>query len=678
MHAPSRDFPAAALAYVKATSAWRLALLAGFAILLLLIVFVAVIGLQQLRVAANNLDSIVDLHMQKQNFTQTMVAAARERTIILILLAESDEAGEREILLKQFKGNAQEFINARTALLNMPLSERERALLRLQGQMTGVALPMQEQVLDLVSADFTDEAEELVLKQAIPAQNKVLEALSQLNIEARQQARQASLKASEAHHLARFWMLVLSGSALLVGLVVAGFVLHFTHRVSREREHLATHDALTGLPNRMLFMDRLEQSLVRAQRHQTLVAVMFIDLDRFKRVNDTLGHAQGDLLICEVAQRLRTHVSAENVVARLGGDEFVVVISDVDELIHILQRAESILAAATEPYRLLGREIFSSFSIGVSIYPHDGADSSTLLKHADTAMYQAKQQGRNRFQMYDPAMNAMAEERLQLETDLHHALDRKQLVYHYQPQLNLRSGRIQGLEALIRWNHPERGLLAPSAFLELLEETGEIVRVGRALLADACRQTARWHAAGFDDLGLAINLSGKEFWDESLVKGIDSALQQSGLPPQLLQLELTEGILMQDVDLALQRILALKALGVSVAVDDFGTGYSALAHLKRFPIDVLKIDRYFVSDIQDAAVNEALVSSILGLCQRLELDAVVEGVENRQQLESLRRLGSQIVQGHLISEPVAAERIIMLLHRNWLNEFGPIRLTANA
>jgi diguanylate cyclase (GGDEF)-like protein len=304
----------------------------------------------------------------------------------------------------------------------MTLNERERAHLALQGELTRIALPLQEQVIDLVSADFNEDAKALAIGEAIPAQNRVMEALSQLDLEAHALALAASSRAHQAHELARRWMLALSGAALLVGLVVAAVVLHYTHRVGREREHLATHDALTGLPNRMLFMDRLEQSLVRARRHDTLVGVMFIDLDRFKRVNDTLGHAQGDQLICEVARRLRENVHPEDVVARLGGDEFVVVISDADALVDILQRVETILAGSAGPYHLLGREIFSSCSIGVSVYPHDGGDSATLLKHADTAMYQAKQQGRNRFQMYDPAMNAMAEERLQLETDLHHAL----------------------------------------------------------------------------------------------------------------------------------------------------------------------------------------------------------------------------------------------------------------
>ncbi|MFP5409400.1 MAG: putative bifunctional diguanylate cyclase/phosphodiesterase [Gammaproteobacteria bacterium] len=387
-------------------------------------------------------------------------------------------------------------------------------------------------------------------------------------------------------------------------------------------------------------------------------------------MNDTLGHASGDLLIRAVAERLRSAVRADDTVARLGGDEFVVVINDVNALNPILLVVEKVLGAISAPYNLDGRELFSSCSIGVSVYPNDGRTSGDLLKYADTAMYHAKNAGRNRFQLYDTTMNAMAEERLQLETDLHYAKARGELVFHYQPQRNLETGRLHGVEALIRWEHPERGLLAPAAFLGMLEESGDIVDVGQALLRAACRQTAQWHAAGFTDLSVAVNLSGVEFWHERLLPSVRDALAQSGLPPHALQLELTEGIFMENIESAVERILALKALGITVAVDDFGTGYSSLAHLKRFPLDVLKIDRYFVKDIHQAPVNEALVSSILALCKGLELGTVTEGIENREQLETLRRLGCKIVQGYFISKPVPADALDALLSRNWLDELG--------
>ena len=651
-------------------STWRRALLSGFVVQLLLILFVTAIGLQQLRMTADNLRTVVDIHMRKLSLTKTMVTSARERTLSMFRLSMSRDPFERDELFMQFNHYGAAFAQARVALLGMPLSPRERDLIALQGRMTGIAAPIQNRVVDSLRNDFNRKAEEQVLSSAIPAQNNVLAALSQLDAETQKLALAASRKAYQAHEVARFWMYLLSGIALLLGGFVAAAVMYYTRRISRERQHLATHDALTGLPNRMLFLDRLGQSLVRAQRHNTLVGVLFIDLDRFKRVNDTLGHAHGDTLICEVAQRLRSATRAEDIVARLGGDEFGVAI-DVARIGHVLQVVEKILGVVSEPYRIAGRELFSSCSIGVSVYPNDGGDGNSLLKNADAATFTAKNGGRNRFQLYDAAMNAMAEERLQLETDLHYALERDEFVFHYQPKLNLETGRIQGVEALIRWNHPDRGLLSPAAFLALLEENGGIVRVGRTLLGVACRQTAHWHAAGFTDLDVAVNVSSKEFWHDSLVADVHDALQQSGLPPQTLQLELTEGIFMQDVDAAVSRILALKALGVAVAIDDFGTGYSSLAHLKRFPLDVLKIDRYFVKDIQHSPVNEALTSSILALCQGLNLGTVAEGVENRAQLDVLRNLGCQIVQGYFISRPVPAEQVITLLSRDWLQEFGP-------
>ena len=671
MHAEANMITNPAVKRIDRHTAWKLALLAGFITQLLLILFVTAIGLRQLEMTTVNLNQVVDIHMRKQNLTKAMVIAARERTVILLMMTQIKDPFEQDELLMQFHRHGGEFVTLRQALLDLPLNDRERELIAQQGELTGRAIPFQERVIDLISADFIQDAADLALKQAIPAQNNVMTALSQLDAETQRVALAASRKAYEDHVAARFWMYLLSAAALVVGLIVAAVVFNFSARISREREQLATHDTLTSLPNRMLFKDRLEQSLIRAKRHQTLVGVMFIDLDRFKRVNDTLGHASGDLLICEVARRLRQMVRADDIVARLGGDEFVVVINDVVALTPILQVIEKILEAVTEPYVLDGREIFSSCSIGVSVYPNDGATLVDLLKHADTAMYHAKNNGRNRFQLYDAAMNAMAEERLQLETDLHHAQERGELVFHYQPQLNLESGRIHAVEALIRWQHPDKGLLAPAAFLSLLEETGGIVSVGRQLLLTACQQTAHWHAAGFTDLIVAVNLSGREFWYDTLIANISAALAQSGLPAHALQLELTEGIFMTDVDAAVDRIRALKALGIAVSVDDFGTGYSSLAHLKRFPLDVLKIDRYFVKDLPNAPANEALISSILALCKGLGLGAVAEGIETREQLESLRTLGCQVVQGYFISRPVPAEQIIELLGRDWTSAFNP-------
>lgn len=656
---------------INRLSAFRLALLVGFGTQLLLIVFVTAIGLRQLGVTTHNLNLVVDVHMRKQNLTKTMVVAVRERTMLILLLSKTRTSLERIRLVDQFHKNGAEFGNARLEFKALPLSNRERELLELQGQMTDIAQPIQLQVLDLIDAGFTEEAKNLLVKKGIPAQNNVISAISHLDAETQSAALAASHKARADLDSARIWLYMLSGIALLVGMLVAILVLKYTNRANREREQLATRDTLTGLPNRMMFMDRLEQSLIRARRNQSLVGVMFIDLDRFKRVNDTLGHAIGDQLICEVAQRLRSTARAQDIVARLGGDEFVVVISDVNEVKQILHVVEKMLLAVATPCQLGERELFSSCSIGISVFPNDGIDSGSLLKNADTAMYHAKNSGRNRFQLYNAAMNALAEERLQLETDLHHALERNEFVYHYQPQVSLETGRVLGVEALIRWNHPDKGLLSPDAFLDMLEETDEIINVGRRLMEMACRQTASWHIAGFNDLEIAINLSSKEFWHPELIPSIQFALAESSLPPGALQFELTESIFMEDVDAAVRRILELKALGVSVAVDDFGTGYSSLAHLKRFPVDVLKIDRYFIKEIEHDPVNKAMVSAILTLSKDLNLKNVAEGIETQAQLECLRKMGCPIVQGYLISQPVPARQITAMLSYDWSSVLSP-------
>lgn len=652
------------------TTAWGAALLAGFITQLLLILFVTLIGLRQLDVTTDNLKTVVDIHMRKQNLTKTMVTASRERTLIMLMLTKIDDPFERDELLTKFNEKGAEYAVTRQALQDLPLTTQERKLiLRLQ-QLIRIAQPTQEQVIDLISANHIRDAEDVLIKHSIPAQNNVLAVLRQLDTETQQAVLAASHKAYDAQRVARFWMYLLSGAALLVGVIVAAVVLRYTIRISHEREHLAIHDALTGLPNRRLFMDRLEQALIHARRHKTLVGVLFIDLDNFKRVNDTLGHAIGDQLICNVAKRLRAAVREEDIVARLGGDEFVVVVGRVSDVAQILYIVDKMLAVMGAPYQISERELFNSCSIGIGVYPIDGDNSSDLLKNADTAMYHAKSSGKNRYHLYDAAMNAMAEERLQLDTDLHYALERNEFVFYYQPQINLITGRTDTVEALIRWNHPGRGLLSPAVFLDILEDTGEIINVGRRLLITACHQTARWHAAGFNDLSIAINVSSKEFWHDDMIKNVSSALQQSGLPPQSLQLELTEGILMGDIDSAVHKILELKALGITIAIDDFGTGYSSLAHLKRFPLDVLKIDRYFVKDIQHDPINEALVNSILALCKGLNLGTVAEGVENRDQLESLRTLGCPVMQGYYISHPVPAEQILPLLERDWSQTFG--------
>ena len=442
-------------------------------------------------------------------------------------------------------------------------------------------------------------------------------------------------------------------------------------------QHIAHHDVLTGLPNRVLLQDRLQQAIAYANRSGLPMWVVLIDLDRFKFVNDSLGHKAGDLLLQTVAQRLQSSVRESDTVARLSGDEFVAILSQYpDEQLSpaILER---VMKALAQPVTLEGKEFFVTCSIGVAIYDADGTPAQHLIEHADIAMYSAKKQGRNSFQFYQPEMNDAAQERLQIEGALRNALERDEFVLHYQPQVDLESGAIVGIEALLRWQHPELGMVAPARFIGLAEETGLIVPIGAWVLRTACQQARAWHDAGFGHLRVAVNLSARQFAQPDLLPSIAAALEETGLPPAALELELTESLFMHDVAQAVHLLYDLKALGVALSIDDFGTGYSSLSYLRNFPIDVRKIDRSFVNDIASDADDAAIVASVIALAHNLELRVIAEGVESEEQLDFLRRHGCNEIQGYYFSRPVEAGALQqMLLEGKQLASAAPQRLRA--
>ncbi|MGA7799386.1 MAG: EAL domain-containing protein [Gammaproteobacteria bacterium] len=451
-----------------------------------------------------------------------------------------------------------------------------------------------------------------------------------------------------------------------------GIITHFvstgrdiTERI-RAQEHLnylAHHDALTELPNRTLFMDRLRRAIGRARRTGRYLAVLFLDLDRFKQINDTLGHEVGDRILQAIARRLSDSVRAGDTLARLGGDEFVLLVEDLADTDTIAHVVEKIMEAMAAPVLLEERDYFLTASIGVAVYPTDAADGGALLRLADVAMYQAKKRGRNHYQFYRADMNARAHERLGMENRLRRALSNGEFELHYQPKLDLRSGRIVGVEALIRWQSPELGRVMPGDFIPLLEETGLIVAVGRWVLREACRQARQWQLQGLDQLNVACNISGFQFHRDDLVDAVQVALEESGLDAQCLELELTESVLMEEADNAIETLARVKRHGVGLSIDDFGTGYSSLAYLKRFPIDCLKIDRAFVNDICHDPDDASIVSTILAMAQRMRLTVVAEGVETVEQLAYLRAEGCAQMQGYLLSPPVAASVIVDLVQR---------------
>lgn len=439
--------------------------------------------------------------------------------------------------------------------------------------------------------------------------------------------------------------------------------MNITERKQAEQiiHHLAYHDPLTGLPNRVLFNDHLALELAHAQRNKRMLAVIFLDLDRFKTINDTLGHAMGDQLLQEVAKRLRSCLREGDTVARLGGDEFMLLLPGITHGEDVAKIARRILEVLKPPFNLEGRELHISSSLGISLYPSDGRNAETLIKNADAAMYRTKEQGRGTYQFYTPSMNAKAFERLILENDLRRALERQEFVVYYQPQVSLHTGQIVGVEALVRWQHPDRGIIPPMEFIPLAEETGLIVPLGDWVFRVACAQHRTWQEAGFPPLRIAVNLSAHRFKQKGLIRDVVRILQETGLDPGYLELELTESHLMENVESTISLLHELKALGIHLSIDDFGTGYSSLSYLKRFPIDTLKIDRSFVLDITHNPDDAAIALAIIAMAHSLGLKVTAEGVETKEQLEFLRAHQCDTMQGYYFSRPVPAEVITQLL-----------------
>jgi diguanylate cyclase (GGDEF)-like protein len=436
---------------------------------------------------------------------------------------------------------------------------------------------------------------------------------------------------------------------------------HGLEAANRQLRHLATHDALTGLPNRVLLDDRLAQAMAHADRDQRSFALMVCDLDRFKLINDSLGHRAGDELLQEVARRLSAVARTADTVARVGGDEFVLVGSSLAGAEDAVQLAARAIEALRAPMRIAGIDVHASPSIGIALYPEDGASLEALLAHADAAMYAAKHQGRGNIQRYVPGMHAGTEDRVQMESELHHAVELKQFELYYQPKVDTRTGVVRSAEALIRWVHPSRGLVSPAEFIPLAEECGLIGAIGEWVIREACRQARAWQDEGVPSLRISVNLSASQFREVGLVDSIRRALDDVGLAARYLEVELTESAVMSDPEQSVAILEQLSAMGVLVSVDDFGTGYSSMSYLRRFPIDKLKIDRVFINELASRPEDASIVRAIVSLAHSLNLKVVAEGVETPAQLDFLKTAGCDEYQGYHYSRPLPADQFQRLI-----------------
>jgi diguanylate cyclase (GGDEF)-like protein len=460
--------------------------------------------------------------------------------------------------------------------------------------------------------------------------------------------------------------------AVTPGLLILGTVLSLRILQQRKREddrvrHIAFHDDLTSLPNRLMLTQRLDQALSRHRRAAAKLATLYMNLDRFKVINDSLGHEVGDVLLRQVADRLRTQMREGDTLSRVGGDEFVVLIENYENSIDISTCAQRLIEQLGLPYVLGNKDCHVTMSIGISIFPDDGCDSQALLKAADMAMYRAKETGRNNYQYYLPSMNVHTLERLELESDLRRALERGEFLLHYQPKVEIRSGRITGVEALLRWKHPLRGLVPPLDFIPLAEETGLIVPIGEWVLATACAQNQAWQGRALPKLSVAVNLSARQFADSALLAKLTRIIHTSGLDPALLELEITESVVMSYGESAVGVLDKLKSIGVQIAIDDFGTGYSSLAYLKRFPIDTLKVDRSFIRDIPGNSGDMKITRAIIAMAHGLRLKVVAEGVETADQLQFLQKQSCDAAQGYFLYPPLEEDKVADVLEINRLN-----------
>ncbi|MFP5409390.1 MAG: putative bifunctional diguanylate cyclase/phosphodiesterase [Gammaproteobacteria bacterium] len=631
----------------------------GFILVLILMLALGAIGLRYVAEVNQRLKNIAQNNNVKTELATQMHSALRERALSMHALPILDDPFEKDEEVQRFNSQGSIYIQARSLLERMPLNPEERETLAHILALTREAQPEVQAVVEMsMSTDDQAQIFERIRNVAIPRQRAIADQVSALIEMQRQQTAAAVRDAETSYVNVRNLMLGLGASALLIGFAIAGYV---SRRVAGQAQQLANqamYDPLTGLANRSLLHDRINHEIERSRRSGVSFGVALMDLDRFKEVNDTLGHNVGDELLREVGHRLKHTVRAEDTVARLGGDEYVVVIRDLEpDGVPVI--AEKVLAALDDPFHWQNQSIDLGASLGISLYPSQGTDASGLIRCADIAMYVAKRSGKG-YAVYTPEQEHSNRHDLSLKSELREAIQSGQLVLYYQPQIDHRSQRVVGLEALVRWNHPQRGFLGPDSFIPLAEDAGLIGPLTHWVLRTALQAQLLLQRSGFP-LDMAVNLSARNLQDTNLAAGVQALLDEIGVDAKYLTLEITESAVMGNTSDALAILTELDRMGVSIAIDDFGTGYSSLAYLKRLPVDKLKIDKSFVLDMETNDNDAVIVRSTIDLAHNLGLRVIAEGVETQDTWDTLDVLGCDCSQGFLMGKPMPSETLITWL-----------------
>lgn len=633
----------------------------GFALVLLLMIASTAVGLWRLADANQRMRQIVDQANVSNDLVYRMKDALRERAILMhTITLLKDRFDQEEVLLKYTKYGSG-FVEARTRLLEIATDTDSLAVLDHMRQLTGQAQPLAAQAIEMALKGKQAAAQELIRKSVNDVQNAILLDVSRLQRIQQERLGKAVEEVESGYRWTRLLMLLLGGIAGTLGIGIAAFVMRTTRRQAGMLQHQAMYDALTDLPNRTLWADRLELMLRLAAREKHSFAVLLIDLDRFKEINDTLGHAVGDEVLCQTAARWRTCLRESDTIARLGGDEFAVLLPTANSTDGAVEVARKIIQAMLTPMTIGQRSLDVSLSIGIALYPAHGETSETLQRRADSAMYVAKRT-QSGYRIFSEDLSADDETRMTMQSDLKRAIEAGEFFLHYQPKIDFAQGQVTGVEALVRWQHPEQGLIMPDRFIPLAEKTGLIKPMTNSILEMALKQCRAWQVAGLD-LSVAVNISAISVQDPDFPAQIGRLLAHHQLPASRLELEVTESAVMTDPVRAIDCIRRLAESGILVSIDDFGTGYSSMTNLKDFMVAKIKIDRSFVKDMTSRHSDDVIVRSTIELGHNLGLKVVAEGVEDEAAMERLKALGCDSAQGYYMSRPISPEKF-----EEWLRE----------